>query len=198
MRAGTIWRVRRFYEELWSRLPAPLDPPELERRLAFLRAQRRPGDRVLDLGCGDGLFTAHAGEDAVGADIAEAALARARARHPALRFVRVRVEGPLPFARGEFDLVWCSETLEHVPDTAGFLAEARRVLVPGGRLAVTVPRSGRARALLAWNREFHPLGDHLRFYTARTLRDVLGDAGFEEVRVASGGGLLLAGARRPG
>jgi SAM-dependent methyltransferase len=196
MRAGTMRGVRRFYEERWGRLPVALEPPEWDRRIAFLGGQRRPGDRVLDLGCGDGAFTARAGEDAVGVDIAEAALSRARARHPTLRFVRVPAEGPLPFAGGEFDLVWCSETLEHVPDTAGFLAEAHRVLVPGGRLAVTVPRSGRARALLAWDREFHPLGDHVRFYTARTLRDVLDDAGFEQVRVASGGGLLLAGASR--
>jgi SAM-dependent methyltransferase len=189
--------VRRFYEDLWERLPDPLDPPERERRLAFLAEQRRGAERILDLGCGDGTFTAAAGAGAIGADIAEAALARARRDHPRLRFVRVPADGPLPFAAGEFDLVWCSETLEHVADTAGFLAEVRRVLTPGGRLAVTVPRSGPLRALVAWRREFHPLGDHLRFYTAATLRDVLDDAGFAEVGIRSGGGLLLAGARRP-
>jgi SAM-dependent methyltransferase len=197
MRAGTICAVRRFYEERWERLPEPLEPPELERRLAFLDEQRRGGDRILDLGCGDGTLTAHAGEGAIGADIAEAALARARRRHPGLRFVWVPAEGPLPFSAGEFDLVWCSETLEHVPDTAGFLSEVRRVLERGGRLAITVPRSGRLRAVLAWGREFHPLGDHVRFFTARTLRDALDDAGFADVRIRSGSGLLLARARRP-
>jgi SAM-dependent methyltransferase len=189
--------VRRFYEDRWERLPEPLEPPQLARRLAFLDEQRRRGDRILDLGCGDGTFTARAGEGAVGADIAEAALARARRSHPEVRFVRVPADGPLPFSTGDFDLVWCSETLEHVPDTAGFLTEARRVLARGGRLAVTVPRSGRLRALVAWRGEFHPLGDHLRFYTPRTLREVLDDAGFADLRVRSGGGLLLAGARRP-
>jgi SAM-dependent methyltransferase len=187
--------MRRVYEDLWRRLPEELEPPQHELRLAFLRDHLRARARVLDLGCGDGSFTAAAG--AVGADIADAALARARRRHPDLRFVRVPEEGPLPFAAEEFDLVWCSETLEHVADTAGFLAEARRVLRPGGEIAVTVPRSGRLRAVLAWERELHPLGDHLRFYTRRTLTDVLDDAGFEEVRVRSRGGLLLASARRP-
>ena len=50
----------------------------------------------------------------VGADVAEAAIARARARHPELEFVLVPIDGPLPFADGAFDVVWASEVIDLV------------------------------------------------------------------------------------
>jgi cyclopropane fatty-acyl-phospholipid synthase-like methyltransferase len=49
--------VRDYYEELWERLPEHLEPPHLQLRAAFARANVCPGDRVLDLGCGDGALT---------------------------------------------------------------------------------------------------------------------------------------------
>jgi SAM-dependent methyltransferase len=192
--------MRAFYEDLWSRLPDDLEPPELERRRAHLAAHVRRRDRVLDLGTGDGAFLGEIealGAEAVGADVAEAALERARRRAPRAELRRVEPDGPLPFADRAFDVVWCSETLEHVPATAAFLAEARRVLRPGGRFAVTVPFVPRLRAVLAFERHFPPLGDHVRFYTRRSLADALDDAGFEDVEVRRSGPLLLAGCRRP-
>lgn len=183
--------MREFYEDLWEHLPAELAPPELERRRAFLATL--PEGLTLDLGCGDGSLTP---EGAVGADIADAALHRARGRRPDGHWVRGPEYGPLPFADGTFAVIWCSEVLEHVADTARFLAEARRVLAPGGTLALTVPRL-RAHHALRPAKHLHPLGDHLRFYVAGTLTDVLDDAGLAEIAVRRGGPLLLATARRP-
>ena len=50
--------MQEYYEELWERLPDGLEPPDFARRLAFLRGERQSSDRVLDLGCGGGEFTA--------------------------------------------------------------------------------------------------------------------------------------------
>ena len=159
---------------------------------------------MLDLGCGAGRFVAalrDAGCEPIGVEIAEAALARARANVPGADLRLLESDGSLPLDHASVDLVWCSEVLEHVPDTAHLLLEARRVLRPGGRLLATVPFHGRAKgALLALTRfdaHFDPLGQHLRFYTRTSLAATLDHAGFEAVDVRPWGGppLLRTGLR---
>jgi SAM-dependent methyltransferase len=194
--------VKDYYEALWEELPAELDPPDFERRRGFLLSAVRPGLRVLDLGAGEGRFTAElagAGTRVVGVEIAETALRRARVAHPDIDFRLTPVEGPLPFADGSFDLVWASEVIEHVADTARWLSEVRRVLAPGGRLLLTTPSHGRVRLLLGGIEVFsEPLGDHLHLYSRASLAELLADFGFAEVRVALAAGppllrrLLLA------
>jgi ubiquinone/menaquinone biosynthesis C-methylase UbiE len=226
--------VRDYYEELWERLPEHLEPPDLQLRAAFARANVRPGDRVLDLGCGDGALTGVLADTAgvrarppgdpaaaaagggggaphepataasvVGVDVADAALRRARARHPALTFALAPIDGALPFDDGSFDVVWASEVIEHVADTARWLSEVRRVLVPRGRLLVTTPNHGRLQlAIGGIERYSEPLGDHLHLYSARSLRQLLVEFDFEvgELRGADGPPLvkrlLLASAVR--
>jgi SAM-dependent methyltransferase len=165
---------------------------------------------VLDLGCGAGRFVAalrDAGADPVGVEIAEAALERARRNAPGADLRLLEPDGSLPLEHGSVDLVWCSEVLEHVADTEHLLLEARRVLRRGGRLLITVPFHGRVKAaligLLRFERHFDPTGQHLRFYTARSLARTLADAGFDAVQVRPWGGPpvlrtgLTARARRP-
>jgi 2-polyprenyl-6-hydroxyphenyl methylase/3-demethylubiquinone-9 3-methyltransferase len=198
--------MKDYYEDLWARLPDELEPPDWELRRSFLVGELRAGDRVLDLGSGAGDFTAEiagAGFEVVGVDVAEAAIARARSRHPGLDFLAAPIDGPLPLEDGAFDLVWASEVIEHVADTARWLSEVRRVLAPGGRLLLTTPSHGRVRVALGGLERFsEPLGDHLHLYTRRSLRDVLNDLGFAEVSVRTSGGppllrrLLLAWASR--
>jgi len=179
--------IRDYYEDLWERLPAALEPPYLERRLRFLLAEVRPGDRALDIGCGTGEFTAaldQAGARAVGVEVAQAAVERARAGHPGVDVRHVPIEGPLPLEDSSFDLVWASEVIEHVADTARWLSEVRRVLAPGGRLLVTTPSHGRLRVALGGVERFsEPLGDHLHLYTRASLRSLLEEFGFGEIRV---------------
>lgn len=179
--------IREYYEDLWERLPESLEAPLFERRLGWLRAEVSAGDRALDLGCGTGDFTAalaDCGARAVGVDVASAAVERARTHYPGLCFQLVPFDGPLPFEVGAFDLVWASEVIEHVADTARWLSEVRRVLSPGGRLLLTTPSHGRLRLLLGGvERYSEPLGDHLHLYTARSLRGLLDEFGFSSVSV---------------
>ena len=192
----------RSSEALWADAPADPEPWAWKRRRALLLAEARPGERVLDLGCGAGRFVAalrDAGAEPIGVEIAEAALERARRVAPGADLRLVEPDGSLPLGHRSVDLVWCSEVLQHVPDTSHLLLEARRVLRPGGRLLVTVPYHGRLQgALLALTRfedHFDPLGHRVRFYTRRSLASTLRFAGFADVRVTRRG--LTARARRP-
>ena len=155
----------------------------------------RPGERVLDLGCGAGRFVAalrDAGADPVGVEVAEAALERARKVAPGADLRLLEPDGSVPLEHGSVDLVWCSEVLEHVADTGHLLLEARRVLRPGGRLLVTVPYHGTAKAVMIaldhFDAHFDPQGQHLRFFTRSSLARTLTDAGFADVRIGVAGG----------
>ena len=198
--------MREYYEDLWEHLPDDLEPPDLDVRLAFMREGVRSGDRVLDIGSGAGTFTAwlaRIGANPLGAEVAEAAVRRARAAHPELEFRLVPIDGPLPLEDNEFDVVWASEVIEHVADTGRWLSEVRRVLKPGGRLLVTTPSHGRLRMAVGGVRRFsQPLGDHLHLYTRASLTELLREFGFGEVSVRAAAGppfwrrLLLARAVR--
>jgi SAM-dependent methyltransferase len=187
--------VRSHYEDVWASAPEDPEPWAWERRRALLLAEARPGERVLDLGCGAGRFVAalrDAGADPVGVELAEAALERARRTAPGADLRLVAPDGSLPLDHGSVDLVWCSEVLEHVPDTAHLLLEVRRVLRPGGRLLATVPFHGRVKAALIaiarFDAHFDPLGGHVRFYTRSSLTATLERSGFDAVRVRPWGG----------
>jgi SAM-dependent methyltransferase len=187
--------VRGHYEDFWADAPVDPEPWEWERRRALLLGEVRAGERVLDLGCGAGRFVAalrDAGADAVGVELAETALRRARANAPGADLRLVEPDGSLPLDHGSVDLVWCSEVLEHVADTEHLLLEVRRVLRPGGRLLVTVPFHGRVKgaliALLRFDAHFDPLGQHVRFYTRGSLRSTLKRSGFDAIQVRPWGG----------
>ena len=210
--------MRDYRESLWEGVPEGSDPPDFDVRRAFLlervkarEAHGGPPPRALDVGCGEGRFTAelaHGGLTVVGVDVAEEPLRRARARHPGLDLRIVPVEGPWPLPDASFDVVWAGETIEHVADTQGWLSEVRRVLRSGGSLLLSTPAHGRlamlglALSARRFDAHFDPRADHLRFYTRRTLERLLGDFGFEDIEVRGAGGipgarrLLLASARR--
>jgi 2-polyprenyl-6-hydroxyphenyl methylase/3-demethylubiquinone-9 3-methyltransferase len=194
-----LWPVvRAYYEDLWRDAPADPVPWAWDARRRMLLAEARPGERVLDLGCGAGRFVAAlaaAGADPVGVEIAEAALERARGVAPGADLRLLADDGSIPLEHASVDLVWCSEVLEHVADVADLLGEVRRVLRPGGRLLATVPYHGRLQAagiaLTRFEAHFDPLGQHLRFFTARSLAAALDASGLAPRRVAGWGGVPL-------
>jgi SAM-dependent methyltransferase len=107
-----------------------------------------PGTRLLDVATGPGYVAARAAErgaDVVGVDFSEAMLTFARERHPTIEF-RYADATALPFADGSFDGVVAAFVLLHLGRPERAAAEAMRVVVPGGRVALSVwdfPSRGR-------------------------------------------------------
>jgi len=108
----------------------------------FLEKNLRPGMKILESGCGNGkwvFFLRRKGFDATGLDWSPETVADARAADPSVPFVCGDARHS-PFPDGSFDAVLSFGTMEH--DAAGpeaALADARRVLRPGGVLVATVP-----------------------------------------------------------
>lgn len=98
------------------------------------------GERVLDLGCGEGATLLHLDrrEGATGLDLFEDKLAFARKRLPGCTFVAGSAY-ELPFEAGAFDHVLIRDVVHHIADTQKLLGECARVLVPGGRIDVLEP-----------------------------------------------------------
>lgn len=141
--------------------------PGAEARIAEEIAARglieRAGRRVLDVGCGPESRLAGFGLEAVGLDLSERALYRAR---PGCRSLVRADAAALPFASASFDSVWCFGLLHHLDDAAAAraLREMRRLTRPGGLLVVfdgVLPRSRWRRPLASLIRALDR-GRHMR------------------------------------
>ncbi|HEY8475704.1 MAG TPA: class I SAM-dependent methyltransferase [Chloroflexota bacterium] len=189
------------------------------RRMAE-RLPPTPRPRVVDLGCGPGVCTAELARrrpDAmvVGLDVAPRMLAEARRRYgasPATSAIAwvLADAAALPFQSASLDAATGHSVLYLLPDRARALAEARRVLRPGGRLVVMEPNAHRPSwwrivrssqdpryllSVLLWR----PMSRLHGRFTVETLRAALADAGFAGIGVEEtlGGLGLLAWGERP-
>jgi 2-polyprenyl-3-methyl-5-hydroxy-6-metoxy-1,4-benzoquinol methylase len=143
----------------------------LWRQRVLLRRYRPDGKRVLDFGCMDGVFTLRLqqlGGEAVGFDLSPAAIAQAERFRGSATLPRFTTVPPGP---GQFDLVYCNEVLEHVPDDLAFIGELLGFLAPGGMLVGTTP-VGR----YFWD------PDHKRLYDEPTLERTLAPWGAVRIR----------------
>ena len=162
------------------------------RRLTASTPLRGSGARVLDAGCGSGRHVGEAyrlakavviGVDRDAADLSEAA-ARMQVHD------RLGEHGggtwalgaadilDLPFKNGCFDVVICSEVLEHIPDHRRAIREVLRVLKQGGSLAVSVPRTYPEKICWALSPDYRRSpGGHVRIYRKEKLVHLVEKAG---------------------
>ncbi|MEA3453110.1 MAG: class I SAM-dependent methyltransferase [Patescibacteria group bacterium] len=113
-------------------------PPDFN----FLKQYINKGEKILDIGCGNGRFSEIVKDraDYYGVDVSERLIKIAKEKYPARQFL---VNDPLvlPFEENSFDKVFCLAVLHHIPSRKlrkDFLKEIKRVLKPRGKLILTV------------------------------------------------------------
>jgi len=158
----------------------------------FGKLELKPGFKVLDAGCGGGRHLSEAyrarGVSVVGIDLNRDDALKAHNTTKIMRhegehgggasLVMVSDVTRLPFKDSSFDIVICSEVLEHIPDHGQAIAEVIRVLKPGRSLVVSVPRYLPERICWALSEDYHnEKGGHIRIYHTRELIDLLERAG---------------------
>ena len=198
-------QTREYYDAYWAQRrgmeASPADPVLIE----LLSQSTRPGDRVLDVGCGAGSSYAHwltlKGRSYLGVDVSMNAVLASRAAGLKTEHI---TEDALPFDANSFDACVSTEVLEHIFLPADTAAEAFRVLRPGGTMLVTVPNAaywrlrvdllvlGRFSAAAdnaTWGKPW--LDPHIRFFTTKSISRMLADAGFEDITTLGLDGAFL-------
>ena len=137
------------------------------------RVEGLPGRRILEVGCGEGMMFDGTKTTPVQMDVSMTRVARAAGK---CRYLLCGDGYQLPFGGGSFDIVLLIAVLEHTREPWRILAEARRVLAPGGRALMVVPNDVTMSAGRLALRKFpirYP--DHLTFTTPRRMRRWLSD-----------------------
>jgi len=167
----------------------------LEAEAAAIKRVRPAGGKLLDVGCATGTLFDYFAEpiwELYGLDLSRANVAALRTR------INVRAsEGQLSdihYPDKFFDVVSMLDTFYYVPDPRTELREIRRILKPGGLLAIEIPgfnyRFLRNRGPIAFllNRQwttFDPASGHLYYWSGKSLRALLEKAGFRVVKVVA-------------
>lgn len=150
----------------------------------FNRLGIAPGSRILDIGCGEGRHTVRAcqepGTVCIGGDFGFDNLLTTQKKlafHEQLNDISCREWAlsvmdvtALPFADNSFDVVICSEVLEHIPNDEKAVSELIRILKPGKTLAVSVPRAWPEWICWQLSDEYHNTNmGHVRIYSKKEI-----------------------------
>lgn len=174
--------TKQFYENYWQSEPNYLSDfhlkwPKLKK---FIPLQA--GVSIVDFGCGNGkilseIYKINPQANLTGLDVSQAAINQAKRRLPGVKFYKINDGGLIPLEDGSVDFIFSSEVIEHVYDTENAFTEFSRILKPGGRILLTTPYHGLIKniliALLSFDRHFNPTGAHIRFFTKKSLFDIL-------------------------
>lgn len=161
------------------------DPYSSHRRIPELVRRLSPPARVLDVACGEGFaardLVKH-GFQVCGIDNDPAALEKAALCYQ--QVILADVESELPPVDGQFEVIIFADILEHLTDPAAVFARFMALLAPGGLVVISVPNVAHWYVrlnLLRGRFDYSQRGildrTHLRFFTLRTARRFLEDAG---------------------
>lgn len=163
----------------WFETPIGRLVREYEGRLLMEMVRPAAGERILDVGCGTGVFTKDllaAGSIVTGVELSLPMLRQAGKKAAGMPFRMVRADmRMLPFADGSFDKTVSITAIEFLDDAKGTLAEFFRVTRPGGLVAVATLNSlspwATRRTIAA--KEGHPVFKHARFRSPAEMASLM-------------------------
>jgi ubiquinone/menaquinone biosynthesis C-methylase UbiE len=153
---------------------------DYEAELLLTLLDPQPGERILDAGCGTGIFTGDVlarGPAVTGVDLSLPMLRPALARHATARFTALCGDlCALPFPDECFDRAWSMTAIEFIEDAAVAIAELERVTRPDGCLVVTTLNSLSpwAEQRIAKGRAGHELFERVFFRSPAEMRALIG------------------------
>lgn len=134
------------------------------------------GRRFLEIGCNVGIATEAArlqGFEASGIDVDNVAIRVAEREFPQCAFANESIEKRADTGQ-QYDFMFCSEVIEHVPDPRSFLTSMKKLLAPGGVIWLSTPNAGHWRVPsnpLEWKELIPPF--HIGMFSAENMREAL-------------------------
>jgi len=182
--------IKTHYEDYWRSKKSEDEFFDYERNIK-LSGLFLTGEKVLDLGGGDGVVGAYLqkniGVNLICADISKEALIKARKK--GLKTVYLNAESKLPFKNNEFDKVFWGDNVEHLFSPEDALSEIKRVLKKNGKLILSCPNLGYFRYRISfllngclpdteWTGNKPWAWSHIRFFNLAILKEFLFSGGF--------------------
>ena len=190
-------KVKRTYEQYWhERIKGSREGDKNEKIpneiFDTVSSVLKVGNRLLDVGSGDGYFALYIKDkfsEVFGAEIVKEAALIARKRNVSASVMDLNLS--LSYKDNTFDAVTCLDVIEHLLDPGSFIDEIYRVLRPDGQLVLTTPNIRNFRNLytLVFKGVFPQTspdtfvwgGGHLHFFTREDIKNIFKKAGFKRI-----------------
>jgi 2-polyprenyl-3-methyl-5-hydroxy-6-metoxy-1,4-benzoquinol methylase len=158
--------------------------------------------RIVDIGCGNGALCrelASRGYEVVGCEPSAEGVRFAQSSAPELVFHQTGVDDdPAAVGNESFDVAIATEVIEHLVRPRNLPRFAKQLIRPGGHLIISTPYHGYLKNLFLaltnkWDAHLNPFwdGGHIKFWSRKTLSQLLNEGGFRVVRFIGAGRVLF-------
>ena len=149
------------------------------------------GKDVLDIGAGEGIFLEYLQKAKLNLnnlsalEISKHAIEKGKKKNPEVNYIQGSADDIYHFGDGEFDTLFMTDVIEHLLDMDQALSECRRVIKSGGKLIVITPVFNWLKKVIIasffWEKFFYPNNPHIRFFTKKSMDQIMSKHGFRRV-----------------